>query len=73
MLSKSLLEPFWADLDDFGVPSWGPQKRWDIEKRSARATEALIYRYLIASRIPPGGVVESRSVDDLMQNHTSIK
>ena len=28
---------------------------------------------LIASRIPPGRVVESRGVDDMMQNHTSIQ
>ena len=27
----------------------------------------------IASRIPPGRVVESRGVDDMMQNHTSIQ
>ena len=28
---------------------------------------------LIASRIPPGRVVESRGVDDMMQKHTSIQ
>ena len=27
---------------------------------------------LFASRIPPGGVVESRGVDDMMQKHTSM-
>ena len=27
---------------------------------------------LIASRIPPGGVVESTGVDDMMQSYTSI-
>ena len=29
--------------------------------------------YLIASRIPQGRLVESRGVDDMMQNHTSIQ